>query len=182
MIHVASIRAISNGATIVDQKHWIEVLEYLKIQKSSNSLKEIEDFKALVLLHNPSSISLAEAILEQEVSLKNRTNLNQLFAKLFEANNCLDLPQNPTCLHLRLIWKDRLSQLLFYDASATLLERSRRALLAKDCRSAQAALEELEAREGIFLFLAQNKVQVAKCFNDRQARGRAEKEVERLNY
>jgi hypothetical protein len=60
------------------------------------------------------------------------------------------------------------------------LERARRALELEDCREAQAALKEVEAREGSFYFLLEQKLKVALCFKDVATQARIEEELENL--
>lgn len=67
-------------------------------------------------------------------------------------------------LHER--WREDLSPLLFYDATASQLEDVRNLLLEKDCAAARELLERLIRREGESLYLLEKLESVAECLED----------------
>lgn len=163
----------------------MESFHYLRLGEHERELLGLRD---VALRARPTSIPLAEAYLEYYISRKQRTPLQDYFWSLLDANQC-SIPRAPRpeqldhlaiCAFLKRIWKERLSSLLFFDASAAFLERARRALELEDCREAQAALKEVEAREGSFYFLLEQKLKVALCFKDVATQARIEEELENL--
>jgi len=165
-------------AATVENVYWLEVFNFLK---AGSHNRELVELRKEALLSVPASLPLAESFLELFVARKQRENLNSYFSELIIANSCEE-SQTPICKFLGSLWRDRLSSLLFYDASATLLEKTRRAILVKDCRGAQAALKELEAREGSFHLLVEEKLRAAVCLKDKAARARLEDELEKLRF
>jgi hypothetical protein len=80
------------------------------------------------------------------------------------------------------VWTERLAGLWFYESSAPRWEKARRALEAGDCRSAQAELKEIEAREGSFVTLISQKMNVARCLGETESATALSQELEKLRF
>ncbi len=179
----------------VEGRLWLEALDYLKARKASS---EIDTLRQEALKARPHDWELAQAFLETLLGRKDRVLLHDYIFALASAQGCIErttteeaastarrpraLSTSKFCVDLRELWQGRLSNLLFYEASAPRWERARRALEAKDCRLAQAELREIEAREGAFPDLISQKILAAQCLGDLETTAGLERELEKLRF
>jgi hypothetical protein len=161
---------------------WIEALQFFENDGDNQSLQALIDKS---LLTRSSDLALMSKIFEYHLRKKDRVSLTETFRRVVDENKCRGA-QPPTseafCDQLKLLWKDNLDSVLFFESSAGKIEKARRFLEKKECTEAGALLRDVESREGAFARLRDMLREVALCVNDPGAALTIEAELQKIRF
>ncbi len=179
LVFIGSHKAIA-GSESVETERWVEAFQYLE----DNGYKEaFLGLKDQALKAQASDQAIATYVFEYLARQRDRKSITEYAFELSTFNGCDSQTNRPRlskageeskifCQWLKSFWADSLANLLFYDSSAPQLEAFRQFMEQKDCPNAKLVLEQLEVREGEFLWLLNNRLRVAECLEDNALKAR----------